>query len=122
MFTDIVYAMGGAPQNAGASGQGGSPFSFIIMMAAIFVIFYFLMIRPQSKKAKEHKIMLDNLKKGDKIIISAIVPVITLRGIIHTIFCNRVRPMQFFLPMAIMIHFRCGICRMLKVCAAMSAL
>jgi len=70
MFTDIVYAMGGAPQNAGAAGQGGSSFSFIIMMVAIFAIFYFLMIRPQSKKAKEHKIMLDNLKKGDKIIIS----------------------------------------------------
>jgi len=69
MFTDIVYAMGGAPQDAGA-GQGGNPFGFIIMMAAIFGIFYFLMIRPQSKKAKEHKIMLDNLKKGDKIIIS----------------------------------------------------
>jgi len=33
----------------------------------IFVIFYFLLIRPQSKKAKEHKQMLENLKKGDKI-------------------------------------------------------
>jgi preprotein translocase subunit YajC len=34
------------------------------------VIFYFLLIRPQQKRAKEQKTMLENLKKGDKIIIS----------------------------------------------------
>jgi preprotein translocase subunit YajC len=71
MFTDSVYAMGSAPQTTGAAGQGGSSLSFIIMMAAIFAIFYFLLIRPQSKRAKEHKIMLDNLKKGDKIITAS---------------------------------------------------
>jgi len=36
----------------------------------IFVIFYFMLIRPQQKKAKEHKSMLENLKKGDKVITS----------------------------------------------------
>ena len=36
----------------------------------IFVIFYFLLIRPQQKRAKEQKALLDNLKKGDKVVIS----------------------------------------------------
>jgi preprotein translocase subunit YajC len=39
-------------------------------LVLIFVIFYFLMIRPQQKKAKEHKAMLDSLKKGDRVITS----------------------------------------------------
>ncbi len=39
-------------------------------MILIFAVFYFLMIRPQQKKQKEHKIMLDNLTKGDSIITS----------------------------------------------------
>lgn len=69
MFADIVYAAEGTAQNTGAAGQG-SPLNFILMMAAIFGVFYFLLIRPQSKRAKEHKVMLENLKKGDKVITS----------------------------------------------------
>ena len=42
----------------------------IVMLVAIVGIFYFLMIRPQQKRAKEHKNFLENLKKGDKIITS----------------------------------------------------
>ena len=41
---------------------------FLIMMAAIFVVMYFLMIRPQKKRQKELKEYRDNLKKGDKVI------------------------------------------------------
>jgi preprotein translocase subunit YajC len=40
------------------------------MMLSIFVIFYFLLIRPQQKKAKEHRQFLDNLKRGDRVITS----------------------------------------------------
>ncbi len=40
----------------------------IIMMVAMFAIFYFLLIRPQQKKAKEHRNMLGALKKGDEVI------------------------------------------------------
>ena len=40
----------------------------VIMMVAIFAIFYFILIRPQQKKMKEHKKMVETLKKGDKII------------------------------------------------------
>lgn len=67
MFTDIAYAMGG-PAGTGGQPQGaGGIISSFLPLILIFVIFYFLLIRPQSKKAKEHKAMLDNLKKGDKV-------------------------------------------------------
>lgn len=40
----------------------------LIMIAAIFVLFYFMLIRPQNKKAKEHKELLSHLKKGDEVV------------------------------------------------------
>ena len=65
MFESIAYAMGAG----GAAGQqGGGGFSGIFMMLVIFGIFYFILIRPQQKKMKDHKKMVENLKKGDKII------------------------------------------------------
>ena len=66
-FTDVVYAMAGQPGGGGGpQGTVGMLQSFLPLIL-IFVIFYFLLIRPQSKKAKEHKQMLENLKKGDKV-------------------------------------------------------
>ena len=66
MFESIAYAMG-AP--GGAAGQpAGSGFSGLFMMVIIFGIFYFILIRPQQKKMKEHKKMVEELKKGDKIV------------------------------------------------------
>ena len=41
-----------------------------IPLILIFVIFYFFLIRPQQKKVKEHKIMVQNLKRGDKVVTS----------------------------------------------------
>ena len=41
-----------------------------IPLILIFVIFYFFLIRPQQKKVKEHKNMVENLKRGDKIVTS----------------------------------------------------
>tara|TARA_B100000767_G_C19347952_1_gene362612 strand:+ start:18 stop:305 length:288 start_codon:yes stop_codon:yes gene_type:complete len=41
-----------------------------IPLILIFVIFYFFLIRPQQKKVKEHKAMIENLKRGDKVITS----------------------------------------------------
>ncbi len=62
-----AYAMGGN-QGAPAQQSGGfGDWSFIIMMVVIFAIFYFLMIRPQQKKQKELKSMLDNLAYGDTV-------------------------------------------------------
>jgi preprotein translocase subunit YajC len=59
--------MGPAPQGAQPGGAQGMIAS-LLPLILIFVVFYFLLIRPQQKKAKEHKQMLDNIKKGDKVI------------------------------------------------------
>ncbi|MDR3442722.1 MAG: preprotein translocase subunit YajC [Legionella sp.] len=50
-----------------ASPQADGTFS-LIMIAAIFVLFYFMLIRPQNKKAKEHRELISRLKKGDEVI------------------------------------------------------
>ncbi len=63
---DIVYAMGQGG-DAAAGGQGNT-FGAFIPLILMFVIFYFLLIRPQQKKSKEHKEMISNLKRGDRII------------------------------------------------------
>ena len=41
-----------------------------IPLILIFIIFYFFLIRPQQKKAKEHKLMTENLKRGDQVVTS----------------------------------------------------
>ena len=46
----------------------GSTVSTIIMVVALIAIFYFLLIRPQQKRAKQHKAMLEALKKGDQVL------------------------------------------------------
>ncbi len=62
---NVAYAM--APSQGGAQASGFASFVPLILM---FVIFYFLLIRPQQKKAKEHQAMLGDLKKGDKVVTS----------------------------------------------------
>tara|TARA_Y100000590_G_scaffold225454_1_gene254886 strand:- start:2735 stop:3013 length:279 start_codon:yes stop_codon:yes gene_type:complete len=47
-----------------------SQFAQFIPLILIFVIFYFFLIRPQQKKVKEHRLMVQNLKRGDEIITS----------------------------------------------------
>lgn len=59
---NTILAM--APQGDG----GGSFISTIIMFGAIFLIFYFMIIRPQQKRAKEREKMLSNIQKGDKVV------------------------------------------------------
>ena len=50
--------------------MSGSGFAQFIPLILIFVIFYFFLIRPQQKKVKEHKAMVQNLKRGDEVITS----------------------------------------------------
>lgn len=62
---DVAYAMaGGAGEAQGAAGG----LMTILPLILMFVIFYVLLIRPQQKKAKEHRNFLENLKKGDKVV------------------------------------------------------
>lgn len=51
-----------------SGGQDSNFLSMIVMMAIIFGIFYFLVIRPQQQQQSEHEEMIDNLKKGDRVI------------------------------------------------------
>lgn len=60
----ISDAMAAAP-----SEQGDSLMSFLPLVI-IFVIFYFMLIRPQSKRAKEHKEMVNSLQKGSEVVTS----------------------------------------------------
>jgi preprotein translocase subunit YajC len=68
-----------SPAYAQAAGGGGGS-DFLVQLAPlvlIFIVFYFLIIRPQQKKVKDHKAMIDALKRGDR--------VVTTGGLIGTI-------------------------------------
>jgi preprotein translocase subunit YajC len=49
---------------------GGGMLEFMIMIGIFFAIMYFLVIRPQSKRAKEHKQLLESLTRGDEVVTS----------------------------------------------------
>ena len=68
LFTAVAEAMGLPGLGSGGSGAGG--FAGLIPLVLMFVIFYFLLIRPQQKKAKTHRELLSNLKRGDSVITS----------------------------------------------------
>ncbi|KIH76614.1 protein translocase subunit yajC [Geoalkalibacter ferrihydriticus] len=53
---------------AGNGAQQGNPYSGIIMLVLMFAIFYFLLIRPQQKRAKQHRELLDALQVGDRVV------------------------------------------------------
>ncbi len=67
-FITDAYAMGPAPQAGGASGGMTGMVGSLLPLILIFVVFYFLLIRPQQKKAKDHQLMLESIKKGDKVV------------------------------------------------------
>ena len=51
-----------------AGGAGGFSLSGLLPFVLIFIIFYFLLIRPQQKRVKQHKLMVENLKRGNKVL------------------------------------------------------
>jgi preprotein translocase subunit YajC len=55
-------------QTAPAAATGDGQWMSIVFMVLIFVVFYFLLIRPQVKRQKEHKTMVDALNKGDEVL------------------------------------------------------
>lgn len=61
MFISSAYAQA-------ANGQGGLDLMGLLPLVLLFVLLYFLMIRPQAKKQKEHKTMLQGLQKGDEVV------------------------------------------------------
>ncbi len=62
----ISDAMAAAP----AAAQPNDSMVSMLMMAGIFVVFYLLIIRPQSKKAKEHRELISKIKVGDEVLVA----------------------------------------------------
>jgi len=62
----LAYAMG----TGGASGGQGSSIMTFLPLILLFAVFYFLLIRPQQKRAKQHKTFMESLKKGDTVVTS----------------------------------------------------
>lgn len=71
---DLIFTLmtGGntnaGPAGTGCPGAGGGGMFNLLPLILMFVVFYFLLIRPQQKKMKDHQEMLKNLKRGDQII------------------------------------------------------
>ncbi len=65
MFVSTAFAQSAAP----AGGAAGGIEAFLPLIL-IFVVFYFMLIRPQQKRAKQHKEMLGNLRRGDRVVTS----------------------------------------------------
>jgi preprotein translocase subunit YajC len=63
MHTPLLFA-----QATAASGGGAALIANMLPLVLIFVIFWFLMIRPQQQKMKQHRAMIDAVKKGDSVI------------------------------------------------------
>lgn len=71
LIAGSIVALGTAPTGSGTQADPrAQAVSTIGMLVLMVVMFYFVLIRPQSKKAKEHAQMLKSVKKGDKIITS----------------------------------------------------
>ncbi len=78
-MTTFLLGTGIAGGQAGESGGGGLT-STIIMIALMGLVFYFLLIRPQSKRQKEQKRMIESVEKGD-----SIVTIGGIRGTVHAV-------------------------------------
>ncbi|HEX3034336.1 MAG TPA: preprotein translocase subunit YajC [Thermodesulfobacteriota bacterium] len=64
----IAFIATGCPPPQGGEGVAGSPFAAILPFVLIFVLFFFLILRPQQKQQRQRDEMLKNLKRGDTVI------------------------------------------------------
>ena len=70
LSTLLLLGMGGAPSGADGA-PGGSPLDLFLPLGLTVAIVYFLMLRPQQKRAETHKQMVEGLKKGDWVLTNA---------------------------------------------------
>ncbi|PWC32414.1 preprotein translocase subunit YajC [Azospirillum sp. TSO35-2] len=76
MFVSTAYAQTAAP-----AGGGSDMLVQFLPLVLIFVVFYFLLIRPQQKKMKEHKTMLSAIRRGDRVVTGGgIIGIVTKVG------------------------------------------
>jgi preprotein translocase subunit YajC len=83
-------------QGAAPPGGGGifGTFNMLVPFIAMFVIFYFLLIRPQQKKQREHRQMLQSLKRGDRVLTTGGIygTVVKIRNdIVHLEIADQIR-------------------------------
>lgn len=63
-----VFMISSAFAQSAAGGAGGFSLQGLLPFVLIFIIFYFLLIRPQQKRVKQHKLMVESLKRGNKVL------------------------------------------------------
>jgi len=68
LITTLVFIGGCNPAEEGAEGDSTSTIYMIVFLVLIFAMFYFLMIRPQRKRQKEHQQLMEELKRGDRVV------------------------------------------------------
>ncbi len=68
LITVLVFVGGCIPADTGGEEGSASILPMIIFLAIIFGLFYFVMIRPQRRKQREHETMVQELQKGDRVI------------------------------------------------------
>jgi preprotein translocase subunit YajC len=72
MFATPAYAQAaGAAAPSGIAGLMASPIGSILPLIAVVVLFYFLMIRPQQQRAKQHQAMILAVKRGDTVVLNS---------------------------------------------------
>ena len=69
LFTTVAYATGAAAPAAGQGNSFAALATSVLPLAIIIVLFYVMLIRPQRKKEKETKAMINALKVGDKVLL-----------------------------------------------------
>ena len=67
-MTNTLLFIAATAGSSGQSGQGGGAMGMMLPIILIFVIMYLLVFRPQAKKQKDHRRMLDALQKGDRVL------------------------------------------------------
>jgi preprotein translocase subunit YajC len=68
LITLLAFAGGCAPAGGEGQAETGFDWTIIIFLVLIFGIFYFLMVRPQRKRQKQHETLVQELQKGDRVI------------------------------------------------------
>ncbi|MGG4608094.1 preprotein translocase subunit YajC [Providencia sp. Me31A] len=63
----MSFFISDAAASAGAPAQG-SPYTMVIMLVVFALIFYFMILRPQQKRAKEHRKLMESITKGDEVL------------------------------------------------------